>query len=367
MSHHLSIISDPRVDRTKAHSLHDILMIAIAAMLCGAESFVDFEDFAKAKEFWLRGFLALPKGIPSHDTFGRVFAAMDNKEFAESFSNWTQSLRKHLHQEIVAIDGKTLRRSHDRSRSKSAIHMVSAWARENGLVLGQIKVDEKSNEITAIPQLLRALELKGAIVTLDAMGTQKQIAREIIEADADFVLALKGNHERVHEEVSAFLRDAREKNFQKTTHDFFESVEKDHGRIESRRYWISEDIGWFEDRGLWEGLRSVGMVESVREIQGVSTCEVRFYLSSLPAEAKTFARAVRGHWAIENSLHWSLDVCFGEDNSRVRAGYAAENMAILRHFTLNLLKRDTSKKRGINGKQKNASWDHSYLLSLLGF
>lgn len=366
LSQHLSHIVDPRLDRTKAHSLHDVLLIAILAMLCGAESFVDFENFGKAKEQWLRGFLALPNGIASHDTFGRVFAAIDTTQFAECFRHWTQGLRKAITQEIVAIDGKTLRRSHDKTSAKSAIHMVSAWGRENGLVLGQIKVEEKSNEITAIPQLLRNLELEGCIVTIDAMGTQKQIAREVIEAGAHFVLALKGNHDNVHEEVSTFLLDAKEKAFDKTSQDFFETVEKDHGRIETRRYWITEEIGWFEDRGLWKGLRSVGMVESLREIDGETTREVRFYLSSLGADAKTFARAVRGHWSIENSLHWSLDVCFGEDNCRVRAGYAAENLAILRHITINLLKRETSKKCGIKAKQKNASWDHSYLLSLLG-
>jgi len=367
LSYHLSIIADPRMDRRKEHSLHDVLMIAILAMLCGAETFVDFEDFGNAKKEWLQGFLALPNGIPSHDTFGRVFCAMNNRHFAESFRNWTEGLRKKITGEIVAIDGKTLRRSHDKGRGKSAIHMVSAWGRENGLVLGQIKVDEKSNEITAIPQLLRTLELAECIVTIDAMGTQKEIAREIREADADYVLALKGNHETVLEEVSSFLLDAKEKNFKGVAHDFFETVEKDHGRIETRRYWISEEIGWFQDRPLWEGLRSFGMVESLRDINGAVTREVRFFLSSLRADAKNFARAVRGHWAVENTLHWSLDVCFAEDACRIRAGYAAENMAIIRHMTLNVLKIDTTKKRGIKGKQKNAAWDHSYLLSLLGF
>jgi len=251
---------------------------------------------------------------------------MDNTLFAESFRSWTEGLRKKISGEIVAIDGKTLRGSHHKSSAKSAIHMVSAFGRENGLVLGQIKLDEKSNEITAIPQLLRTLELSECIVTIDAMSTQKEIAREIREADADYVLTLKGNHETALEEVS-----------------------------------------WFQDRGLWEGLRSFGMVESLREIDGVITRETRFFLTSIQANAKTFARAVRGHWAIENSLHWSLDVCFAEDACRIRLGYAAENMAILRHIALNVLKNDSTKKRGIKGKQKNASWDHSYLLSLLRF
>jgi predicted transposase YbfD/YdcC len=365
LSQYLSIITDPRVDRTKDHLLHDILLIAILAMLCGAETFVDFQDFGKAKETWLRTFLKLPHGIPSHDTFGRVFALLDPKQFAECFCHWTQSLRRSFAQEIVAIDGKTVRRSYDRAQGQSAIHMVSAWASENGLVLGQIKTAEKSNEITAIPALLRALELRGCIVTIDAMGTQKTIAKEIHEADAAYVLALKGNHERVHAEVKDFFCDARARGFKKLPHDFLETIEKDHGRIETRRYWITGQIGWFADRSLWEGLHSFGMVESIREIQGISTAEIRFFLCSIQADATEFARAVRGHWGIENKLHWSLDVAFGEDQCRVRVGYAAENLARLRHIALNILKADTTKKRGIKGKQKNAGWDHAYLLHLL--
>jgi predicted transposase YbfD/YdcC len=368
LSYHLSQLEDPRMDRRKEHSLHDVLMISIMAMLCGAESFVDFEDFGKAKEEWLREFLQLPGGIPSHDTFGRVFALMDQEAFAESFRNWTEGLRRKVSAEIVAIDGKTLRRSHDRLSGKSAIHMVSAWGRENGLVLGQVKVDEKSNEITAVPELLRNLELAGCIVTIDAMGTQKKIAGEIRDADADYVLALKGNHETALEEVSSFLLDAKSReNFGGVAHDFFETLEKDHGRIETRRYWITEKSDWFTDKALWDGLRSFGMVESEREIDGKKTVETRFYLASIPACAKEFARAVRGHWSVENSLHWCLDVCFGEDQCRSRIGNASENLAILRHITLNILKRDSSKKRGIRGKQKNASWDHSYLIKLLDF
>jgi predicted transposase YbfD/YdcC len=277
LNSHLSNIEDPRVQGRSDHLLSDILMIAIMAMLCGAEDFVDFEDFGKAKEPWLKTFLLLPHGIPSHDTFGRVFAAMDQRQFAEAFRNWTESLRSQISGEVVAIDGKTLRRSHDRRRGKSAIHMVSAWARDNGLVLGQVKVDEKSNEITAIPELLRVLELSGCIVTIDAMGTQKTIAREIRDADADYVLALKGNHEAVHEEVRSFFLDARQNAFAGTSHDFLETVEKDHGRIETRRYWVSDHIGWFQDRPLWEDLQSFGMVESLRDIDGHTTRELRFY------------------------------------------------------------------------------------------
>jgi predicted transposase YbfD/YdcC len=364
LSEHFSVIADPRVERTKRHSLHDILIISLCAMLCGAETFVDFEQFGQAKQSWLRSFLSLPNGIPSHNTFGRVFAMLDPKQFSECFRNWTESLRRAIAGEIVAIDGKTLRRSHNRFKDKGAIHMVSAWARDNGLVLGQVKVDEKSNEITAIPELIRALELTHCIVTIDAMGCQKSIATEIINADAQYVLALKGNHETIHQEVADYFEDASKREFKGIPHDFIQTLEKDHGRIETRRYWITEDIDWMADRTLWEGLRSIAMVESTREIAGHTTTERRFYLCSISADAACFANASRGHWSIENQLHWSLDVSFSEDQCRVREGHAAQNLAILRHMSLNILKTDP-KKRSIKGKQKDAGWDHSYLLALL--
>jgi predicted transposase YbfD/YdcC len=364
---YFSVIADPRIERGKEHRLIDVILIAICAMLCGAETFVDFEDFGKAKQEWLNTFLALQNGIPSHDTFGRIFAMLDPGQFSECFRNWTQSLRTAISGEIVAIDGKTLRRSHDRINGKKAIHMVSAWARENGMVLGQIKVAEKSNEITAIPELLRVLELAGCIVTIDAMGCQKKIATEICNADADYVLALKGNQETIHDEVKSFLEDALANSRPEVPFTHLETVEKEHGRIETRRYSITGKIDWMADRLEWEGLRSIGMCESIRDIEGKVTTERRFFLCSIPPEAATFARAVRGHWAIENTLHWSLDVSFNEDQCRVRAGYAAQNLALLRHMTINILKADTTKKRGIKGKQKNAGWDLSYLLSLLKF
>jgi predicted transposase YbfD/YdcC len=364
---HFSVIEDPRIDRTKDHLLIDILTIALCAMLCGAEGFVDFEEFGNAKIKFLRSFLALANGIPSHDTFRRVFAMLDPVQFSECFRNWTQSLRKTIGAEIVAIDGKTLRRSHDRAKGKEPIHMVSAWARENGLVLGQIKTEEKSNEITAIPDLLRALKLAGCIVTIDAMGCQTKIAAEISSAKADYVLALKGNQSTLHDEVASFMEDAQASNFEGVTHDFLETNERAHGRKETRRYWISEEIEWLTHHAQWKDLRSVGMVESIREMQGKLTRERRFFIASIGANAETFARAVRGHWGIENTLHWSLDVSFAEDQCRVRSGYAAENLAILRHMSLNILKGETTKKRGIKGKQKNAGWDESYLLKLLRF
>ena len=362
---HFSFISDPRVQRTQAHSLHDILMISICAVLCGAESFVEFERFGEAKRDWLGRFLKLPNGIPSHDTFGRVFALLDPRQFAECFTRWTEGLRQSFAAEIVAIDGKTLRRSPDRAKGREPIHLVSAWARENGLVLGQRKVDSKSNEITAIPELLRALDLAGCIVTIDAMGCQKQIAQAIGEAQADYVLALKGNQASLHGEVKSFLEELHVNGFAGVAHDFLETSAQGHGRRETRRYWITEEITWLTAHDQWANLRSIGMVESIRENQGQVTTERRCYISSLRAKARTFARAVRGHWAIENSLHWSLDVSFGEDQCRVRVGHAAENFAILRHLVLNLLKADTTHKVGLKAKQKCAGWDHHYLLSLL--
>ena len=372
---HFQDLPDPRVNRTKDHELIDVLTIAICTLLCAGESFNDMEDFGLAKEAWFKTFLSLPNGIPSHDTFNRVFAALDPQAFGECFMAWTQSLRRAVAQEIVALDGKALRRALDADQNSKVI--VSAWAQSNGLVLGQLKVADKSNEITALPKLLRALELSGCIVTVDAMGTQKQIAKEIKEADADYVMALKGNHEVVHQEVKSFLdatvaaaAAARRPGVRPAAAVAslarLHTVEKDHGRIETRRYYQSAALDWFADRGQWAGLQTVGLVEAEREVGGNRTVERRYYLSSLPLGVETFARAVRGHWSVENSLHWVLDVQMGEDASRARTGYAAENLATLRRLALNLLKREPTKKRGIRGKQLNASWDHAYLLRLLG-
>jgi predicted transposase YbfD/YdcC len=372
---HFQNLPDPRVNRTKDHDLIDVLIIGVCCILCGGESFNDMEDFGEAKHDWFKTFLKLRHGIPSHDTFNRVFAALDPKQFLDCFLRWTQSVREAVPQEIVALDGKALRRALDKEDSPK--YVVSAWAESNNLVLGQLKVNEKSNEITAVPELLRVLELAGCIVTIDAMGCQKKIAREVIEADADYVLALKGNQEKVHEEVKSFLDSTlEEKRKQRPkgavvpeeaqamqTH---QTVEKDHGRLEIRTYYQSDRLDWFEDLGKWEGLRSVGMVESSREIAEKVTVERRYYLSSLKLGVETFARAVRGHWGVENKVHWVMDVCFREDQSRARQGYAAENLATLRRLALNLLKREKTKKRGIRGKQLNAGWDLSYLLRLLG-
>jgi predicted transposase YbfD/YdcC len=364
----LSKIEDPRHSRTQIHDLGEILTIAACAMLCGAESFNDMEHFGTVKEPWLKTFLRLSHGVPSHDTFNRVFSMINPTHFMEAFVEWTQTLRLALDRDIVAIDGKALRRA---SKKGSRIpQVVSAWSRDNGLCLGQIQVDEKSNEITAVPKLLRQLDLAGCIVTIDAMGCQKKIAKEIHEADADYVLALKGNQETVHDEVKAFLDEEVRLHLnteRKTPSTLltFETTEKDHGRLEVRRYYLSTKIDWFQDRAQWENLRCVGMVESIRSVTGEApSLERRYYLGSIPADARLFAKAVRGHWSVENNLHWCMDVLFREDLSRARSGHASQNLATLRRLSLNLLKK-SSKKCSLRQKRLNAGWDSDYLKELL--
>jgi predicted transposase YbfD/YdcC len=359
----LKEVPDPRVDRRKLHRLSDILSIAICALLCGADSFEDMEVFGEAKSDWFGTFLELPHGIPSHDTFNRVFAAIDPEKFLECFMRWTQSLRSAIAEEIVALDGKALRRAINAGDCPKVV--VSAWAADNGLALGQLKTQDKSNEITAVPKLLRALELGGCIVTLDAMGCQKEIAKEIKEADADYVLALKGNHGLTHAEIKSYLDEAIGRQAKELA--YVEILDKGHGRLETRRYWQSGQLEWFEERSAWEGLQSVGVVEAVREHKGQSSVERRYYLSSLGVDVRRFARAVRSHWSIENQLHWVMDVNFKEDQSRARSGYASENLATLRRWALNLIKADKQKKkRSLKARMKAAGWDNRYLLHLLG-
>jgi len=364
-------IEDPRVDRTRDHKLLDILVIGVCCLICGGEGFTDMETFGKAQHEWLRRFLELPKGIPSHDTFNRVFCAIKPEAFLECFVQWTQSLRSTVGREIVALDGKAQRRACN--KGQSIPYVVSAWASASGLTLGQVKVDEKSNEITAIPKLLRALELQGCIVTIDAMGCQKKIAREIIEADADYCLALKGNQTAAHEEIRAFFDDlippdpAMGTPLRPHQTDYVESVEGDHGRVETRRYWITDQIGWFADAEDWEGLRSFGIVDSVRQVGDSRSYERRCFLLSIPPDAKTFAAACRGHWGVENPLHWTLDVTFREDNSRARSGHAPENLAALRRLALNTIKSNRSHpKLSVRSRRLMAAWNHEYLATLLG-
>ena len=362
---HFQTISDPRTGPAQRHELLDILMISVCAMLCGAESFTDIALWGRCQHDWLKTWLALPNAIPSHDTFNRVFGLIQPAEFSACFQSWTQALRQTVAGELIAIDGKTLRGS--RVQTQGPVHLVNVWAASNRLVLAQLAVADKSNEITAVPQLLRALELTGCIVTVDALNCQKNIAKEISEADADYVLALKGNHGTLHAEVQSFLDDAQQRGFQGVPHQFVETVDKEHGRLETRRYWITEAIDWLADKPAWEKLCSLGLVERVVEVGGKVTTERAYYLSSLSAEAQRFASAVRGHWGVENAVHWVLDVQMNEDRCRVCDRQAAQNLATLRVFCLNLLRRNQQYKVGVRAKQKAAGWSPQYLLSLLKF
>jgi predicted transposase YbfD/YdcC len=371
ISEHFGTLTDPRRDHLKAHRLVDILTIALCAVICGADDWVAVETFGQSKETWLRTFLALPDGIPSHDTFGRVFARLDPEEFRRCFIQWVQAVIGDPGQQVVAVDGKTLRRSHDRGSGKDALHLVSAWATTSGVVLGQVATDVKSNEITAIPVLLRLLALEGATVTIDAMGCQTAIATQIVEQRATYVLALKDNHEKLHARVERVFADADAA--AGTTLLLGDLVadtttDKGHGRIEQRRCRAIGDpahLAYIDPDHAWPNLRSVVCIESTRRIGDAVSTEARHYLSSLPADAPALARAIRSHWGIENSLHWVLDVTFHEDDSRVRVGHAPENFAIIRHLALNLLRQDTSRRIGLANKRFRAALDTSYLRSIL--
>jgi predicted transposase YbfD/YdcC len=364
---HFATLTDPRVERTKEHRLLDILTIALCAIISGADEWVAMEAYGNAKREWLETFLALPNGIPSHDTFGRVFAALDPDRFQACFLAWVQSAIVLTDGAVIACDGKTARRSHDRGAGKGAVHMVSARASENRLVLGQRAVEEKSNEITAIPALLNLLLLKGCIVTIDAMGCQTAIAPTIIDREADYVLALKENQETLYHEVVHLFADAEETGGADYTMDYVQTVDGGHGRAEIRRYWTIGDpatLAPLDPDGEWAGLRSIGRVEAERRQKGEVTRETRYYLTSL-TNAATFGRAVRSHWGIENSLHWTLDVAFREDESRARQGASAANLVVLRHIALNLLKKEQTAKVGIKNKRLKAGWDERYLLKVI--
>jgi predicted transposase YbfD/YdcC len=362
---HFSSLNDPRMSGKVRHKLIDIITITICAVISGADTWTDIEEYGKAKYDWLKDFLELPSGIPSHDTFGNVFAVLSVSEFENCFLSWVRSVFEVTEGNLIAIDGKTLCNSYDRSSKKAAIHMVSAWASENRVVLGQVKTDEHSNEITAIPELLKMLDIHGCIVTIDAMGTQKEIASRITDRGGDYVLALKGNQKNLYEDVKLFFEDAMERQFKEVSYDRYKTVEKDHGRIETREYHITSDIDWLFGMENWKNLKSIGMVKSERDIEGKVSTEMRYYITSLGSDAEKFGRAVRGHWGIENSVHWVLDVAFQEDQCRIRNGHAAENLAIIRHIALNLLRHEQSLKKGIAVRRHRAGWDNDYLLKVL--
>jgi predicted transposase YbfD/YdcC len=374
ISEHFATLSDPRAARGREHRLIDILTITLCAVICGADDWVAVATYGETKEAWLRTFLALPNGIPSHDTFGRVFRLLDPDELRRCFLNWVRAVVGEtggLGRQVVAVDGKTLRRSHDRRAGKGPLHLVSAWATEAGLVVGQVATEEKSNEITAIPALLKLLALDGATVTIDALGCQTAIARQIVEQGADYVLALKDNHEHLHDRVRlAFLDVAPAAGTTLPLADVapHTTIEKDHGRIERRRCRAIGDpayLAYIDPDHAWPGLKSAVCIESTRRIGDAVSTEARHYLSSLPPDAELLNRVVRSHWGVENRLHWVLDLAFHEDSSRTRADHAPENLAIIRHIALNLLRGDPTRRIGLKNSRFKAALSDTYLRSIL--
>ena len=365
MQAHFSSITDKRQLSKIEHPLVDIIILCICGVVCGADGWSDIEVFGRTHKDWLQGKGLLPKGIPVDDTIARVMSSLAPQECQSSFISWVNSLSEVTQGEVVAIDGKTLRHSFDKKSQKSAIHMVSAFASENGVVLGQIKTEEKSNEITAIPALLDLLDIKGCIITIDAMGCQKKITKKVISVGADYVIAIKGNQKTLFEDTKYFFHEAEAHNFKHVTHDYFEEIDKAHGRIEIRRYWITPHLECVAKSESWAGLQCIGMAENETFKNGKTTIDRRYFIVSLSADAKVFAKAVRRHWGIENSLHWLLDMSFREDDSRIRKENGAEIFAVVRHSALNLLKKEKSHKRGIKGKRYKAALDIEYAEKVL--
>lgn len=365
---HFKTLEDPRVDRTKRYPLIEIIFLIISATISGCEGWKSIRDFGLLKLEWLRQFLPYDNGIPVDDTIARVMRKLNTKQFASCFTSWIQAITKVTKGDIIAIDGKTLRRSFNKSDEKSAIHMVSAWSSANGVVLGQEKTAEKSNEITAIPELLNSLAIKGCIVTIDAMGCQKDIAEQIVKQKGDYLLALKGNQGHFHEQVKLFLTLAKEADFKNIEHDFHEEVDTGHGRIETRRAYALDFKKYKKHipEGLkWKKLVSIILVETIREGHDFKTFDQRFYISSCQPSAEMLLNASRKHWGVENSLHWTLDVTFREDESRIRKEAAPENYAIFRHIALNIIRRNTSIDASVKRKRHMAALNDDVRTTLL--
>jgi predicted transposase YbfD/YdcC len=368
IQHHFGGIKDPRIDRCKRHQLLDILVIAICAVICGADDWTEVQAFGEAKLVWFQTFLVLPHGIPSHDTFGRVFARLDPAQFEACFLRWIRALAELLPAEVVAVDGKKLRRSMDRGAGKEAICLVSAWASAQHLVLGQVTVDEKSNEITAIPELLDMLSLAGTVVTIDAAGCQTAVAQKVIDKGGDYVLALKDNQPNLAADVALLFQDVHQSRAGVSQTNQAQSVEKGHGRIETRTCTTITDptlLAPLRRSEEWAGLESLIEIRAQRQVGDETTMKVRYYLSSLDGDAAEALRVTRTHWSIENSMNWVLDVAFREDDSRVRIDHGPENLGILRRIALNLLKQETTLKVGVKAKRKAAGWDEAYLRRVL--
>jgi len=359
-------LDDPRPGRNIMHTLTDMLAIAICAVICGAESWSEVAYFGRCKKSWFRTFLRLPHGIPSHDTFGRVFGMIDPEQFERCFMAWTARLADNK-ERLVAIDGKTLRKSFDTASDRVAIHMVSAWCETNHTVLGQLAVEEKTNEITAIPKLLALLDLHNTTVTIDAMGCQRQIAEAIVEGGGDYILQVKDNQPTLRENLELLFAEAMRDDCRGVAYDFATQTNKGHGRIETRRCWTSWRVAGLSGKeGHWRGLTSVACVERERHVGEKISRERHYYISSLPGrDAKKMSKTIRSHWGVENRLHWCLDVQMNEDACRIRQGHAAENFSRLRRMALNQLKKDKTIKLGLRGKSKACSWDHDVLLRVL--
>lgn len=357
---HFQSLEDPRLNRNKQHQLDNILFMTLCGVICGADNWVMIEEFCKAKRSWFEEILDIPNGIPSHDTFGNVFAALDKDVFSQCFTQWMQAVTTLTQGEVIALDGKALRATRASGKACSAIHMVSAWACENKLVLGQQAVDQKSNEITAIPKLLTSLDLTGCVITMDAMGCQASIAEQILEQEGDYVLSLKGNQGLLHEDVKTFF-EMESMRPEVTTYD------AGHGRFETRQVTVCQQVEWLKERHpKWSHIESVIAVQSCREVAEVETQDTRYFISSLKeVTAVRLGGIIRAHWGIENGLHWILDQAFDQDRLRTRAGNSAANMALVQQIALNLVKQEKTSKVGVKTKRAKCGWDNAYLLKVL--